>query len=543
MIDRSLVPFLHRGPVSGLRYAKRRSGSFAISAHLTHAVRDSSLYGGCMQPTRERLVFSTLAVFTGFLAALAIPGRAAGLNLVLVGGLLLVAVGFHLRDALRIPDFAFLAASAWLFAAFLFRSAGWLLLLDLVAALGFAAIAAVGATTWRSIVVAATGTVAGLHRGVAHVLAPLVQRVGRLGPQRRVVLRSIGVTALLLTVFGTLFMSADAAFASLAQRFLLPEVDLALLPARVAVGTLAVAVAGSLVLIPVRERVSSPWRVSARPSRFRIAPPEWISALVALDGLFGAFVVVQIGVLFGGHDRVLETAGLTYAEYARQGFFQLLVVAFLTLAVIATVVRFGEQGAGGRRWMQALLGALCLLTLVVLASAFVRMNLYQDTFGFTRLRIAVDATIIWLAAVFAAVLVAGATWKGSWLPRAVLCLSALALIGLNLYDPDARIASLNIARFERTGRVDVAYLTSLSPDAVPALRRLPEPQRGCVLGLHAARLSADGSLWSFNLARERARILLEQEPAPSEGVSYLLGCSMARPQFPAGGQSGLRKGS
>lgn len=496
-----------------------------------------------MQPTTERLVFSTLAVFTGCLAAATIPGRTPGLNLVLVGCLLLVAVGFRLRDALRVPDLAFLAASASLFAAFLFRSAGWLLLLDLVAAFGFASIAAVRVTTWRSIVVAATGSVAGLHRGVAHVLAPLVQRVGRLGPQRRVVLRSIAVTALSLTVFGTLFMSADAAFASLAQRFFLPEVDLALLPARVAIGILAVAAAGSLVLIPERERVSSPWRLIERGSRLRIAPPEWISALVALDLLFGAFVVVQIGVLFGGRDRVLETAGLTYAEYAREGFFQLLVVAILTLAVIAAVIRFGEQGAGGRRWMQALLGALCLLTLVVLASAFVRMNLYQDTFGFTRLRIAVDATIIWLAAVFAAVLVAGAIWKASWLPHAVLGLSALALIGLNLYDPDARIASLNISRFERTGKVDVAYLASLSPDAVPALRRLPATQRGCVLAFQAARLSDDRSLWSFNLARERARILLEQESASSEGSSYLLGCSMARPQFPAGDQSGLRKGS
>ena len=48
--------------------------------------------------------------------------------------------------------------------------------------------------------------------------------------------------------------------------------------------------------------------------------------------LFAAFVALQIAALYGGHDHVLRTAGLTYAEYAHEGFAQLMVAAALTLA-------------------------------------------------------------------------------------------------------------------------------------------------------------------------------------------------------------------
>ncbi len=62
---------------------------------------------------------------------------------------------------------------------------------------------------------------------------------------------------------------------------------------------------------------------------------DWLLALGALIALFAAFVALQLATLFGGHEHVLRAAGLTYAEYARQGFGQLIAAAALTLAVIA----------------------------------------------------------------------------------------------------------------------------------------------------------------------------------------------------------------
>ena len=234
---------------------------------------------------------------------------------------------------------------------------------------------------------------------------------------------------------------------------------------------------------------------------------EWKPALLLIDLLFAAFVLVQIAVLFGGRDHVLNTAQLTFAEYARQGFFQLIVVALLTLALVAAAVWFSRMEVSDRGWMKILLGLLCLFTLVILASALTRMNLYQETYGFTRLRLLVDVTIVWLGAVFVMLLAAGIKWEGAWLPRAVVLLSAVTLIGFNLYNPDARIGERNIDRYFRTGKIDVGYVAGLSPDAVPQLIRLPEPLRSCALAGMESRLAND-SFWSWNLARRDARRLL-----------------------------------
>ncbi|MBW3639234.1 MAG: DUF4173 domain-containing protein, partial [Actinobacteria bacterium] len=176
--------------------------------------------------------------------------------------------------------------------------------------------------------------------------------------------------------------------------------------------------------------------------------------------------------------HVLSTAGLTYAEYARQGFGQLVAAAVLTLGVVAVAVRLTPRSD---RVAQALLAVLCLLTLVVLASASRRLGLYEQEFGFTRLRLSVDGAIGWLAVVLLLVLAAGARPRADWLPRAVVLSAAGGLLLFAAGDPDARIAERNVERFAATGELDLGYLAGLSADAVPALQRLPEPERSCVL--------------------------------------------------------------
>jgi hypothetical protein len=243
---------------------------------------------------------------------------------------------------------------------------------------------------------------------------------------------------------------------------------------------------------------------------FRLGRTEWGIALGLLDVLFLGFVILQVTVLFAGHDHVLRTAGLTYAEYARQGFFQLLVAGGLALAVVAGAGRFAaERGSGDRLALRILLGALVGLTLVVLASALRRLGLYEDAFGFTRERLIAHGLIWWLAGVFALVAAGGLTMRGPWLPRAVVVLTGAALLAFTLADPDAQIARRNAERLAATGTVDTAYLVGLSADAVPELARLPEPYRSCVLS--ELRVAPDS--WSgFNLSRRRARMVLDRVP-------------------------------
>jgi hypothetical protein len=220
---------------------------------------------------------------------------------------------------------------------------------------------------------------------------------------------------------------------------------------------------------------------------------------------------------------VLETAGLTYAEYARGGFWQLAVVTGLTLLVLAGAARWAPRDTrADRTLIRILLGSLAGLTLVIVASALHRMNLYSDTYGLTRLRVLVAACEVWLGLVFLLVLVAGIRLRGGWLPRVAVAAGVLALLGLAAVNPDGLIADRNIARYQRLHKIDVSYLADLSADAVPALDKLAPEQRDCVLRFIAAHLAANADDWrGWDQGRQRARDLLAANPPdPNRRCAY-----------------------
>lgn len=226
------------------------------------------------------------------------------------------------------------------------------------------------------------------------------------------------------------------------------------------------------------------------------------AALAALDAVFAAFVIVQATVLFGGHRHVLDTAGLTYAEYARQGFWQLLMVSALTLLVIAVTLTVAQRVTpADRRWIRLLVGLLCALSVVVVASAVHRMWLYQQAYGFTELRLLVITVELWFGVVLVLIVVAGLRMSASWLPRAVLTAGVVALLGLAATNPDRLIAQRNIDRYQQTGDIDTGYLSGLSTDALPVIAELPEPIRSCV----QHRAAATRPWYQFNWSRWRAR--------------------------------------
>jgi hypothetical protein len=148
----------------------------------------------------------------------------------------------------------------------------------------------------------------------------------------------------------------------------------------------------------------------------------------------------------------------------------------------------------------------------VLASALKRLGLYEHAYGFTRLRLLAQAQLLWLGALFVAILVAGAARRTAWLPRAVVALSVAAALAFGLADPDRSIAERNIDRYERTGELDVFYLGRLSADAAPALARLPAPLAQCAAQRLRDRLARPDGLAGANVGRTRARRALARLP-------------------------------
>ncbi|MFC4018604.1 DUF4153 domain-containing protein [Micromonospora sp. GCM10011542] len=408
----------------------------------------------------------------------------------------------------RAVRLAWAAATLALVGVGTLRAAGWLFVLCLLAAVATTTLAVVGGRSVPGMLVAVLLPPAATARALPWAARGL-PRSGTNGPSIGRGLATVAVTAGLLLVFGLLFSSADAVFADLLTG-LLPDVST---PGVVGwvfrVLLVGAALLGGAYLLAAPPELDG---LAVTPGR-TVHRLEWALPLALLDLLFAAFVLVQLTVLFGGSGHVLRTSGLTYATYARGGFWQLLVVSALTLLVIGGVFRWAPRRTRAERILiRLLVGALAALSLVVVASALYRMQVYADAYGATRLRLVVATVEIWLGLLFVLVGVAAMRLRGGWLPRLVLAAAVVALLGLAALNPDRFIAERNIDRYQQSERLDVGYLSGLSADAVPALDRLPEPMRSCALREIAADLPTDG-WWAANAGRAQARAVLGRNEA------------------------------
>ena len=438
---------------------------------------------------RPRLVLAAAA--TGLLAALVVPDRTHGLGTLLVV-LCAMAVVVCADDRRGSPYHrGALALCLLLVSTLVLRDAEWVVALCLLAAGAVAAGTLTGARTLPGLVLSLAAPPLAALQGL-----PWLQRSVRSGSGRDwfATVRVTVVSAALLIVFGALFRAADPVFASWTS-VLLPDI-----PADRVFGRIVLAVmAGGLTLATAYVALNPPSRRTL-PVGQRATRRDWLVPVLVVDTVVAVFVAAQATAMFGGDDYVQRTTGLTYADYVHQGFGQLTAVTLLTLLVVATVVRCAAEASSTDRLVLRLtLGALCLLSLVVVASAINRVLVYEDAYGFTRLRVLVTVFEGWLGLVLVLVLVAGLRWSGGWLPRTVLLSGATVLLAIALVNPDARIAQWNLDRYAATGRVDVTYLGGLSADAAPALA-----SSGLPTDCFAQRPSRSDDWLEWNLGRHLA---------------------------------------
>jgi hypothetical protein len=301
------------------------------------------------------------------------------------------------------------------------------------------------------------------------------------------------------------------------------DLDLGSLPGRMITALAAAWLTAGLLVFVSRGREDDEAAVPGGQPIGSLGSTEALTVLVALDLLFAFFVVLQATYLFGGRNT-LDASGLTYAEYARRGFFELLAVALAVGGLVLgleAVVRHRS-----RAYVISLL-VLVALTLVVLASAFLRLRLYQDAYGWTELRFYVFAAIMWMAIGAVGSTVCIGLGRTRWLPHGMVMLSVVFGLGFNVIGPGRFIAEQNIARAATpalapddafTG-LDVDYLAVLGDDALVVLaERYPDglpvdfrEQAQRTLALRADELqrqTGETSWQAWNLSRERIRELV-----------------------------------
>lgn len=231
-----------------------------------------------------------------------------------------------------------------------------------------------------------------------------------------------------------------------------------------------------------------------------------ITVLLLFDLVYILFVAVQFKYFFSG---TLET-GYTYAEYARRGFFELLFVTMINLSVTIAVIYTTKMVQGIlKKAIRLALSVLVLSSGVILLSAMMRMMMYEDAYGFTFLRVLVHSFMIFLMFILAYTLVK------IWLEKLSLfhfyfIASLLYYIGINIINLEQIVVNKNMARYEETGKIDIAYLNQLSSTGLIGLIELYEKNPN-VQGLEELLKqrkqeveTVKNKAWqSHNLARER----------------------------------------
>ncbi|HEY42617.1 MAG TPA: DUF4173 domain-containing protein [Anaerolineae bacterium] len=289
------------------------------------------------------------------------------------------------------------------------------------------------------------------------------------------VLRGLLLALPILVIFAALLVSADLVFADYVENAL-RWFDLDRLADWFRRSLIVIASGifflGALVSA-LRERGEKPAIGFKRPSLSPfIGFIEAMIVLGAVDLLFTAFVAIQFTYLFGGQGNITAT-GYTFSEYARRGFGELVAVAVLSLGMIMVLGTWVKrEGKRHNAWFNGLSATLVGLVGVILVSALKRLLLYENAYGFTRLRTYTHVAIFWMGILF--VLFLGLLITGH-LRRFALPV-ALGVVGfvatLNLLNIDAFITNRNAVRLADTGAVDVDYLSTLSNDAMPGLIQL-----------------------------------------------------------------------
>jgi hypothetical protein len=462
-------------------------------------------------PAQPLTVLAALGI--GAWASLTWPERNIGLAVcltMLAAGLLMWVVARHRRDPWTI---ACAVLAAVLATTTMVRDGGGVVALAVLVGV---VVAAAGLTRARTLLSVPLSVIAWPLSGLRGL--PLLGRtitatskVSKLWP----ILRTVGFSLVALALFGGLFASGDALFGSWAEA-LVPDLSWDTIIARTFVLTLVAGVALTGAYLALNP---PPVADVALPEGRRAAHRwEWGVPVGIVVALFAGFLVAQATAMWGGHEYLERTTGLTYAEYVHQGFGQLTVATFLTVAVVALPIHVAARDtARDRLLIRLLLGALCVLTLAVVASALYRMSLYQDAFGYTVLRVFVDGFELWLGLVIVFLLAAGVRLSGWWVPRAVLVSAAAFALVFAAMNPDAWVAGRNIDRFEAGSSLDTGYLSTLGADATPVIvDRLPAEMASCITSSWSGTPFETDDWLAWNLGRSRATAARDTlPPAPS----------------------------
>lgn len=478
-----------------------------------------------------------LGALVGVIGDVLFYGKTVGVSFplfILIGIVIVLASGGLARQPLRLRNLWVLVPAIF-FAGMVAVRADWgINLLNVIAALALGALALHYLPLGKRIDLSAVGdhALGVLDASFGAVVAPIFETLdsiswlfGRLEGNWRTVAavgRGLVITAPVVLVFVVLFSAADAVFAGYVDnivgllRFPLLNEQIFHLAFIGGVGWMA---CGAVAYgVARRERLQHAERAD-RPKRKlpALGMIEGCILLGSVDLLFALFVVVQFAYFFGGR-ATLEVANLSYAEYARRGFFELVAVSVLTLGLVLALDGMTVRRLDRHTTIFRVLAVLLVgLIGVILISASQRMLLYEEQFGFTTLRVQTHVFMYWLAVLFVFFLLALFRFRERIFSLGVLLVMIGYLGTLNVMNVEGYIAERNIARAAEGYELDFYYLSTFSVDALSPILDLYQttgsPDLRISAGqwlrlklnqLDAIRQTTGSTIFSANLSRDSA---------------------------------------
>lgn len=228
--------------------------------------------------------------------------------------------------------------------------------------------------------------------------------------------------------------------------------------------------------------------------------------LVLLNGIYLLFVAIQFKYFFG--EAIQEN--LTYAEYARRGFFELLVVTLINWSILLACLKLAKVKKKSMGFFLKVLYSLLIVnSSIMLTSAYLRLSEYESAYGFTMDRILAHIFMVFLIVIFAYTFIR--VWlEGISLIHFYFIAGLIFYTGLNVVNLEEIIVDNNLNRFEETGKIDLYYINSLSYSGIDGLITMYEkdptyPELRLLLEHHKQKIeNLEMTSWqSFNFKKQQ----------------------------------------
>lgn len=480
-------------------------------------IEESSPSSGAMmgEPARLWATSAAVATFGNWMLYDALPG----INWILWTGVAVAGLIAFSQTRARPPRAVLLLVAAPIAiagaAAVTTSQALWALICVAVAIFLAILLLLIAGPTFQSITVrfAAFAPLVALRVAAVQAMRRVMEATHLIRSARaRAWVRGLAITLPVLIAFALLFAGADPVFAAWRDAIADLLASWEFVPRLVFLIALFVIVLGAYGYASISFASSHP--PESKTATRWLGSTERLMLLTGVAALFWLFLAVQLGYLFGNLPRIPDS-GVSFAEYARRGFGELTIVASASVLIIVASERYGNDD-GRERALRRLTFAVIAAVFLLLGSAFRRVWLYEEAYGFTTARLYAQAYMCAVAAGLALLTrEVAADFDTDRLFRRAAAAATILFIALIYWNHEGWIASRNMDRFASTGKLDVAYLANgLSPDAIPAIAErlpsLPEPIRSelrhAVVSRYLARSENRERAWfEWNLSSSRAR--------------------------------------